>query len=200
MDLALTPIRCGDIFLSRSKSLLGGAIRYFERGRGEETAQVNHTGLFLGGDNGEFWSTLDRAISIEALAFVRHGIFWDFYHDDPKVEVAIYRDITLTDAERAVIRASALGYKGQLYGGFKLFLHLGDWALARALFRRDVYAFRRLARIDWAPICSYLVAKGYGTVGRHFGVAENAATPDDIWDFVRAHPEKYAPVITLRRI
>jgi hypothetical protein len=194
------PVRCGDIFLSRSNSALGSAIRFFERGRGEDKSVVNHTGLLLGDVTGDLWSVLSQTISIEALARVRYGRFWSFYHNDAAVEIAIYCDVTLTDEERRKIRDTALDYRDRIYGGAKLFLHMGDWALARMLFRQDVYVFRRLARIDWAPICSYLVAKGYAAVGRNFGVTESAATPDDIWDFVHAHPEKYHPVITLRNI
>jgi hypothetical protein len=197
-DLSEVPIRTGDIFLTRSRSLLGVVIRFFERTKGEGRTVVNHTGLFLGGR--QRFSRLDDVTSIEALARVRTGRFWSFYHNNKNVEVAIFRDITLTDAERREIAETALHYQDQLYGGLKLALHAGDWFLSRLLFRSDVYLFRRAALIDWAPICSYLVAKCYQKVGRNFGCEPGAAQPDDIWDYVHAHPERWGPVLSLRRV
>jgi hypothetical protein len=193
---AETIIRPGDVFLTRSNSLLAKAIRLMQRGEGEEKSVVNHTGLFL---NGQEYARLDEAMSIEALARVRVGRFWDFYHDSG-TEVAIYRDITLTAGERRAIEWAAQQYRGRLYGGLKLPLHAGDWMLEQLLNKRDVYVFRRLAKVDRYPICSYLVAKSYSAVGRNFGVAVGAAQPDDIWDYVRRHPEKWPPVLTLRRV
>ena len=51
--------------------------------------------------------------------------------------------------------------------------------------------------MDRYPICSWLVAHAFKKAGKTFGVKPGAATPDDIWDFVRSNPDKYETVIEL---
>jgi hypothetical protein len=189
-----------DIFLTRSYTWLGWAIRFFERGFGEEPSVVNHTGIFLN------HTSLFHAASIEALGRVREGRFWSFYHGQ-NVEVAIYRDLTLTEEDRKEMVTEALKYKGHIYGVLKLPLHALDWALARVLWKQDVYFFRRLGRIPWVPICSYYVTKLFAFRGRFFGKVNGdqalpvpQAQPDDIWDFVTKRTDKYACILPLQRI
>jgi hypothetical protein len=52
----------------------------------------------------------------------------------------------------------------------------------------DVAIFRPL---HLTPVCSWLVAQAYAKAGETFGVPPGAASPDDIWDYVTAHPKKY---------
>lgn len=100
-------------------------------------------------------------------------------------DVAIFRPLHLTPAERAVIVQTALRYVGKEYSYFKILPHLMDWVLQGA------YVFRRLGGINDYPICSWLVAQAYAKAGETFGVPPGAASPDDIWDYVTAHPKKY---------
>lgn len=188
-----TPIQAGDIFFTRSQTWLGRAIRRLTTGAGEALSTVNHTGIFLNS------SMLELAISTEALARVRTGRFWSYYHAKP-IEVSIWRDTTLTTADQRLIVKEALHYRRHLYGFLKLPLHALDWALARAAGRRDAYVFRRLGFIKRYPICSVQIARAYSAANRNFGVAPGAAQPDDIWDFVHAHPAKWRCVLSLQRI
>jgi hypothetical protein len=87
--------------------------------------------------------------------------------------------------------AAAERYVGRRYGYLKMLAHLLDWLFL------GVYLFRRIASMDRYPICSWVVAHAYGKTGRHFGVAPGAASPDDIWDYVVAHPQEYRCVRAL---
>lgn len=194
-------LQTGDIFLTRSDTWLGRAIRFAQRVPGEEPSQVNHVGVILSGD--DYHPELrETAVSIEALWKVRRGYFRRFYGPGTEGErslVAVYRDVTLTPAEREEIYLSSRLYAGRHYGVAKIPLHAADWAVSRLL-GRNVHAFRRLARLDRYPICSWLVAQAYASTGRAFGVPAGCASPDDIWDFVTSHPEKYLEVHPLRRL
>jgi hypothetical protein len=187
-------IQPGDVFFTRSYTWLGRIIRRFERSKGEAESVANHVGMFLAPV-----AFLEHVMSIEALARVRNGRFWDFYHGK-NIEVAIYRDKTLQPGDLWLIQGEAHRFRGRMYGFAKIGLHAIDWTLARALGRQDVYAARRLARLDRYPICSYLVAKAYSAVDRNFGCSPSAAQPDDMWDFVNAHPEKWECVLPLQKI
>lgn len=193
LRLGDTLIRAGDIFFSRSHTWLGRAIRRLTTGAGEALSQVNHVGIFLNS------TTLELAISTEALARVRTGRFWSFYHD-ARIEVAVWRDMTLTPEEQRLVVEEALHYRRHLYGFLKLPLHALDWALARAAGRRDAYVFRRLGFIRRYPICSVQIARAYSKANRNFGVAAGGAQPDDAWDFVNTHLNKWRCIVPLQRI
>jgi hypothetical protein len=85
----------------------------------------------------------------------------------------------------------AESYVGRKYGVLKLFAHFADWLLLGA------YVFRRLAQMDKYPICSWMVAYSFEKGGVSFGVPPNAATPDDIWDYIQKHPDDYEEVYPL---
>lgn len=76
-----------------------------------------------------------------------------------------------------MVAQKARGYEGRKYGWGKIAAHLGDWMLGGR------YVWRRLARMDKYPICSWVVASSYGEVGENFGVKVGEASPDDIWDW-----------------
>ena len=90
--------------------------------------------------------------------------------------------------------AKAESYVGRRYGYLKILAHWADWLLQGA------YVFRRLTKEDRYPICSWLVAHSFAAAGKHFGVEPGAATPDDIWDFVVAHPDVYREILPLARL
>jgi hypothetical protein len=177
----------GDIFLTRGNRFLSRAIRFFTRHVGESRTKVNHVGIVVQG------GPLEEAVVVEALrTVVRHELI-DEYGGE-RDEVAVFRPARLGPAQLQRIVLEANDYVGRSYGYGKIVLHALDWVLQGA------YVFRRLGRMDAYPICSWLVAQAYGTVGVHFGVAPGAASPDDIWDYVTAHPAEFVEVRRLARV
>jgi len=184
MDPVLQP---GDIFLTRGRGFVSRAIRFFSRHIGESRTRVNHVGLVVRG------GTVESAVVVEALRTVeRHTLGDEYGHATD--EIAVYRPTRLTPAQIQRIVSAADGYVGRSYGYGKIVLHALDWLLQGA------YVFRRLGQMDDYPICSWLVAHAYATVGVHFGVDEGAATPDDIWDHVSSHAGEFVRVRALARL
>jgi len=180
-DVLLAP---GDVVLTRSGGIVGWAIRLFTRRIGESRTKASHSGIIVVG------GPLDAAIVVEALATVKRHRLWKRYANANR-DVAVYRPLNLSEAELAAVVAKAETYVGRRYGYFKLVAHWLDWVLQGA------YVFRRLANQDRYPICSWVVAYAFAAAGKDFGVDPGAATPDDIWDFVKGNPDKYREVVAL---
>jgi hypothetical protein len=174
----------GDVMLTRSRGLVGWAISTFTRHNGESRTKATHTGLVVEG------GPLDAAVVVEALSTVKRHRLWERYGGGTK-EVAVFRPLNLSAAEVASVVVKAESYVGRKYGYLKLLAHWGDWLLQGA------YVFRRLTTKDDYPICSWVVAYAFAAAGKHFDVEPGAATPDDIWDFVTAHPEVYEQILEL---
>ena len=171
-----------DIYLCRTPYTLSKIIRFCTRHIGEGRSQFSHCGIITAGGT--------NPIITEALTHVRtHPLSESIA--DPAIEYAIYRPLDLLPEEKSAIVTKALSYDGRDYGYFKLVLHLLDFAFD------GIYLFRRIGRMDKYPICSYVVACAYASVKKYFGVAPQAASPDDIGDFVQSHPTKYV-LITKR--
>lgn len=185
MKIILKP---GDIFLTRGKSFLSKAIRFFTRSIGESRTKINHVGLLV--ENG----ILQTAVVVEASTAVKRHSLWSRYGPPAKDDVAVYRAKNLSDEEVKIIVAEAESQVGREYGYFKVLAHLMDWALLGA------YVFRRLANNGDYPICSWLVAHSFSKAGKNFGVEPGAASPDDIWDFIQSHPEIYGCVHPLKAL
>jgi len=171
-----------DIFLTRGHGLISRLIRVFTRHIGESRTKVNHVGIVVEG------GPTEKAVVVEALSRVvcRRLIVG---YGDGRTEVAVYRPLNLTPDEIKTVVAAAEHYVGKEYDYFMIVLHLLDW------FLQGAYVFRRLGKgMDNYPICSWVVAHAYLKVGKKFGVDPGAASPDDIWDFVTTHPEKYQQV------
>lgn len=168
-------LQIGDVVLTRGDGWLGRAIRYFQRGKGEEFSKVNHVGIVVESPD----------VIVEALWTVkRHSIQ---RYTKPGNQVAIYRSrmVASNHVLQAKLKNCAEEYGGRKYGVLKILLHAGDRALANVTGRQDVYGFRRLASIDRYPICSYVVAKAYDRIGiRFMGTQPRACQPDDIFDHV----------------
>ena len=175
-----------DIVLTRGHGLLSRAIRRFTRRFSEPRTQVNHVGIVVVGD-----APPERAIIVEALSKVRRHPLGKRYGNGQS-DVAIYRAENLTEEEISLIIAAANEYEGRQYGYPKIVLHFLDWMLQGA------YVFRRLARNNDYPICSWVVAHSYAAAGKNFNVNPGAASPDDIWDFVTNAPRKYTCIRELR--
>jgi hypothetical protein len=173
--------------LTRSRGLVGWAIATFTRHVGESRTKATHTGLVVEGGR------IETAVIVEALSTVKRHRLWDRYAGSGK-EVAVFRPLNLTGDQIESIVAKGESYVGRQYGYLKLLAHWADWLLQGA------YVFRRLTREDRYPICSWVVAHAFAVAGKHFGVEPGAATPDDIWDFVTAHPSAYREVLPVGRI
>jgi hypothetical protein len=174
------PLQAGDIFLTRGKGLISRAIRYFSRGIGEPRTKVNHVGIVVEG------GPIATAVVVEALSKVFQHRLMDQYGGTSH-EVAIYRPLNIPPAEIAEIVGKAKSYGGRKYGYAQVAMHLLDWMLLGA------YVFRRLGSDNY-PICSWVVANAYSATGYDFGVEAGAATPDDIWDYVTTHTDRYTCV------
>lgn len=175
-----------DIFLTRGTSFVSAAIRFLTRSTGESRTKVNHVGIVTGiGGEG--------ATIVEALTKVKRRQLKSYW-GKKNTDVAIFRPINLTHDEKTLILDKADSYVGASYGYGKIVAHFLDWCLGGA------YVFRRIARMDKYPICSWLVAYAYAEAGKDFGVPAGAASPDDIWDFVVANPDKYTCVHPLEML
>jgi hypothetical protein len=175
----------GDVFLTRGRGLLSRLIRLFTRSIGESRTQINHVGLIVAPGSAA------TAVGVEALSKVVRHPLGSRYGPRSGQEVAVYRPINLRPDEIAVVVSAAESYVGRKYGYVKIVAHLLDWLFL------GIYLFRRLARMDNYPICSWLVAHAFSKVEKTFGVPPGAASPDDIWDFVSSEPEKYRCVLPL---
>lgn len=175
-DVDLKP---GDIFLTRGQGFVSWAIRCCTRNIGEKRTQVNHVGIVV--EEG----SLRTCNVVEALMRVMLHPLWRQYGPENHTLVSVYRPLTLTPEEIAVVVAEAREQIGKGYGFLKLFAHLLDWLL------QGVYFFRRFVGCEKYPICSWLVAHAYSRAGKHFGCEPGAAEPDDIWDFVTTHHTYY---------
>ena len=168
VELVLEPC---DVFLTRGQSFISRAIRRFTRSIGESRTKVNHVGIVV--EQG----TVHSSWVVEALTTVKRNRLGR-YASSKRTEVAVFRPVNLSDEERDLIVEKANSYVGRKYGWFKVAAHLADWCLAGA------YVFRRLAKSDNYPICSWVVAYAFLEAGKDFEVDPGAASPDDIWDFV----------------
>lgn len=171
----------GDIFLTRGDSFISKAIRFFSRSGGESRTVANHTGLVV------YPGSIYNADIVEALTTVKRRRF-SVYSKAKTTDVWVFRPVSLTDKELLVISERARGYVGKKYGYLKIAAHFVDWCLGGR------YVARRFVSMDNYPICSWVVAQAYSDAGYTFGVAAGAASPDDIWDYVTTHPDKYKMV------
>ena len=175
----------GDIFLTRSKSLLGWLIRVCTSRIGERRSKVNHVGIVVEAGN------MREAVVVEALSKVRRHKLWKQYGPPSSSWVSVYRAKSIARADMDIIVAEAEEQINKKYGYFKTVMHFLDWCLT------GVYFFRWFARSTKYPICSWLVACAYGAAGYDFGVPNEAADPDDIWDFVNEQTDEYEEIVRL---
>lgn len=170
-----TWIEAGDVFFTRSSSLLGRLIRWAETDKGEEVTWANHTGVVV---KSGFLDAEPRAEVVEALWKTRRGPL----ELSPGLKVAVYRYTRKLDLER--FERVAQGFVGSTYGWWKLFAHLAD----RLVFGGKK-VISQVLHIDSRPICSYLAAKVFAAVGVSFGVRPEAADPDEMLDHCQSSHE-----------
>ena len=181
-------VKPADIFLTRGHSFISKAIRFFSTTIGEKRTKVNHVGVIISE------GTLEECIVIEALSRVKKHRLCEQYGPPKKDEIAIFRPTNLTEEEINIIIKEANKQVGRSYGYWKIVTHFLDWFLLGA------YVFRRLTQNGNYPICSWLVAHAFSKANKHFDVNPGAAEPDDIWDFVTLHKDKYEEIYPLKRL
>ncbi len=181
-----TNVKPGDIFFTRGHTIIDWLIRFCSRSIGESRTMVNHVGVVV--EEG----SLQTCVVVEALSRVKQHKLWEQYGPPDKDSVAIFRPLNLTEEEITLIVNYAKKQVGRKYGYLKIVAHFLDWLCL------GIYFFRRLANNGKYPICSWLVAYAFSKAGKNFGVAPGAAEPDDIWDFVKKHKDKYVEVLPLK--
>lgn len=187
MKKELLKLERGDIFLSKSASIPSELIRICTTKIGEKLSEVSHVGMIVTDDY------LFLAKEIEAAgSYVRENYLWSY--NNKKKKIGIYRAKNITDEEKDILVNYVKSKLGAPYGYLKLVPHFMDWCL------NDMYIFRRFARLEQFPICSWLVAFAYSSIGKHFGVKPNAASPDDIWDFVTRRKDIYECILPLSNL
>jgi len=92
----------------------------------------------------------------------------------------------ITEAERLIVKDTAISFFGRYYSILKLGMHAID-ALLGKLLSRDIFLFRRLSKNDRYAICSWIVAYAYVKIGFDFTIPYYAATPEDIHKFVKKY-------------
>jgi hypothetical protein len=174
-------LRKGDIGLSKSNSWLGRRIRRYETTPGESATRFNHAFVVVRD------GTLLSAEIVEALGqgVVCHKMRKAYYGQSDKV--MIYRDNSITDAQRDMVCLKALSMVGMPYGYPELLAHWGDWVLSR-IRRRDIVFFRKLCRANRTTICSVVVAEAFAAAGERPWGQPTTVNPDMIDDVCRRDP------------
>lgn len=186
-------VRAGDVFFTRSESVLGKLIRWAETDPGEEPTWANHTGVVVEsgwiGPAGSRVGNLNvpieqarQAVVVEALWKTRRGPL-----KVNGIDVRVFGPIpNPTPEELDAFRAEAATYVGDTYGWWKLLFHLAD----RAIFKGRKVLSKTLY-VDKRPICSYLAAKVGAVVGLTYGMDPAAATPDEMLDYCESNPDEW---------
>lgn len=163
--------KIGDLMLSRNDKPLSKLVRFFTRMPWEPPSRVSHAGVVV----------VDGVVSwvIEALGRVEKTPLLI----DRDSQVAVFRHRTMTRDQALTVWARAAMSLGQKYGYATILTSALDWLLG------GEFVFRRLTR--GSINCSMLAARCYEKVGISFGVSSGQATPDDLWDYVKSHPEEW---------
>jgi hypothetical protein len=159
-----------DLVFTARPGMLDKLIGRFQRSPGEPVSIAKHVaGVSQYGNN-------EKAQVIESLAqgTVERGIKAYATMD---VSAAVFRNTTLAEPQKRLITIKARTYVGRKYGYLKILAHFLDYQLGGR------YFFRKIARSDNYPICSWVWAHAYSTVGYRFlGLDPDVVQPDDIWD------------------
>lgn len=157
----------GDIILSRSKTWISKAIRFFSKLQ-SGNARVSHAALALG-----------DGLVIESLTKIRINEFAK-YKDQP---IVIYRLRDHSDQEHESVRREALKVAGNTYGLLKLPLFILD-SLSSAICRKPVYFFTQTFGITNFQVCSNFVAWIWQTHGNHiWPINWRSISPDYLDDW-----------------
>lgn len=180
--MSIIKVKKGDIVFVKGNKIVSKAIKFITRSIGEEKTLISHVGII--DSNG----TIDDCFLIEALSTVKRNLLSSQYGNETGIEYAIYRCNELMYWQRCSLVEKARSYIGKRYGYLKIVAHALDHLF------NNKYVFRKLLKMDDYPICSWLVAHCYEYVGISFGIDANAATPDDIWDYVVSHKDEFEEI------
>ena len=162
----------GDIIATRSPTWLSRTIRKAQtRSDNGQPALVSHVGLFISPD-----------IVIQALSRVVTTPFPKSFQKD---EYIVLSPLNLSNANRRIVVERALTYSSNSYGWLKILGQGLDVVFHTRWFMSHVFT------LDKFPICSYVVAEAYKSIGLDFGVPTTTTTPDDILDFAMENSDKY---------
>jgi hypothetical protein len=107
----------------------------------------------------------------------------------------LWRCVALTPAQRAALTREARTYLNARFGWATFFANLLDDLISK-LVHKDVILFRRSDPDDRHPVCSGITATVYARVLHYrFGAPPQCADPDQISDWVRAHPGEWVQVV-----
>lgn len=177
----------GDVFFTRSESLLGRLIRWAQTDPKEEKTWANHMGVVVA--DGWLVPPSDErgwplAIVVEALWTVKYWSWWNAHKDEvlngQRIKAFGPKE-PRTATERLEFNLVAMSYVGDRYGWWKLGFHLAD-----RFFFKGKKKLSRLLRIDNRPICSYLAAKAEEAHGMDFGMPPQAVDPDEALDYCQS--------------
>jgi len=165
-----------DLIFVKSPTNLGGAIRWFQRSRGESKSWTNHTAGI---------GTVNNVV--EAQTRVISTPFDEWRRGK---EFQLWRTYDLDDDGRNEIAQYIESHIGNKYGYAKLIPHALDGLLGKVT-GGNVYLFRRMLFLENYDICSWLLACGYHLKGLDFGADHRFVTPDDQLDYCMSHPQKW---------
>lgn len=163
----------GDIIFVSGKSWFKNAIAWFSRSPGEEKTYAKHIAGIKTPD-----------IVSEAVTKVKETPTNKWIRQNKKFEVWRYKPLTEQDKEK--IYNYIDNKKGSIYGGWKLFFFAGDFLLSKVFRHDNFYFFRRALFLEKFPICSWLWAYAYDTIGYRFDERDpNSLDPDTMHDIVK---------------
>lgn len=171
----------GDVFFTRSTSLLGKLIRWAQTGPKEEKTWTNHTGLVTAAG----WIKPPNdgrphtyATVVESLWTTEEWYWYPNHQEELGSRIRVYRYRHMDRSSLAAVLSTARKFVGAKYGWWKLLVHLAD----RGLFQ-DKKTLTHFLGIDRRPICSYTVAKSFASAGINFGMHPETADPDEMMDW-----------------
>ena len=168
-------IQAGDILAIRGKGWLS---RQILKATGNT---VSHVGLVLAEG-----AVSGSAFVIEALSRVKTDTLSQSIADAEKAY--ILSPLNLTDEQRQKITDTAAGFSTRSYGYFDIGLQWLD-----AVFGSRWFTDHLGWGLNDHPICSYVVAASYASIGLTFGKVQNdSITPADIYKFAVSNPTKYS--------
>lgn len=175
----------GDVIFFAGKGDLSGVFgKWLVRSFGEQPTYAVHVAQCL---DAERVLEMDGRVKIKNLCQLFNS----------KRGFQVWRCTWLNDTQREALNRKALAYLNAKFGLAKLFTHLLDCLLTK-LVRKDIFLFRRLNHNDRYPICSWVTAFSYDRVLHYqFGIEPNGADPDQMHDWVTAHPNDWQCTYTL---
>ena len=183
----------GDIILFAGRDDWYGRLsRWMMRTTGESPTYAVHTAQFL--DAGRYLE-LSTVGTIKATGeILRQRQAHDTWQ---RRGFAVWRCRSLTATQRDAVTRQALAYVGARFGWAKFVTNVLDDLITKGG-GRDVFFFRRLSHDQRRPLCSWITAFSYDRALHYrFGVPPECADPDQIGDWVSAHPDEWVCVFRL---